>query len=119
MAEPTTDINPKKLFVGNLPYNTTEDELTELFAEHGELVSVKVITDRQTGRSKGIAFVEYAEESAADAAIEALHESEMGGRNMIVAKARPPKKREGGFSGNRGGGRGGNRGGWSNDRRSH
>ncbi len=88
-----------------------------------------MITDRNSGRSKGIAFVEYAEESAAQAAIEALHETDMGGRNMTVALARPPVKRERSFGGDRGGnrsfggdrggnrsfggGRGGNRGGWS------
>lgn len=124
MAEPTTDVNPKKLFVGNLPWSTTEADLEGMFAEYGEIVSVKLITDRNSGRSKGIAFVEYAEESAAQAAIEALHESEVDGRNIIVAPARPPVKRERSFGGDRGGnrsfggGRGGNRGGWSdrNDR---
>ncbi|MCD8484612.1 RNA-binding protein [Candidatus Woesebacteria bacterium] len=121
MAEPTTSINPKKLFVGNLPWSTKEEDLRDLFSEFGELVSVKLITDRQSGRSKGIAFVEYTEESAAEAAIEAMHESEVDGRNIIVAVAKPPVKRDRSFGGdrggNRGGGRGGNRGGWSNDNR--
>ncbi len=126
MADPTTDINPKKLFVGNLPWSTTDADLEPMFAEFGEVVSAKLITDRATGRSKGIAFVEFAEESAAKAAIEALHESEVDGRNIIVAPARPPVKRERSFGGDRGGNRsfgggrgndrndrGGNRGGWS------
>lgn len=82
-----------KLFVGNLPYSTTQDELTEVFSAHGELVEVKLITDRMTGRSRGIAFVKFSSEEEAAAAIEALHGTEMEGREIIVNVARPQAPR--------------------------
>ncbi len=82
-----------KLFVGNLPYSTTQDELNELFSEFGETVEVKLITDRMTGRSRGIAFVKYASEEQATAAIEAMHGKEMDGREIIVNVARPQAPR--------------------------
>lgn len=102
--------NPKKLFIGNLPWATTEEELRSLFGEHGEVVDCKLITDRATGRSKGIAFVEFAEESQAEAAIEALSGYSMNGRDIVVNVARPqaPRENRGGFGGDRGGYRGGN-----------
>jgi RNA recognition motif-containing protein len=121
--------NPKKLFVGNLPWATTEEELRSLFGEHGEVVDCKLITDRATGRSKGIAFVEFAEESQAEAAIEALSGYNMNGRDIVVNVARPqaPRENRGGFGGDRsgyrgggdrrggyGGGRGNDRGGYRN-----
>ncbi len=111
-------VNPKKLFVGNLPFSTTDAELTEAFAQFGEIVEVRVISDRFTGRSKGIAFVEYTTVEAANAAIEALNNSTLGDRQIFVSVARPPKPREdrGGFSPRGGGDRGGSRGGF-NDRR--
>jgi RNA recognition motif-containing protein len=98
--------NPKKLFVGNLPYSTTQEELNQLFSQYGEIVEVRLITDRQTGRSKGIAFVEFSTEESANAAIAGLHNTELGGRSIIVNVARPMVPRENrGFGGNRGGGR--------------
>lgn len=109
--------NNKKLFVGNLPFSATEDQLRDSFGEHGEIVDVKLITDRMTGRSKGFAFVEFAEESAATAAIEALNGKDNGGRAMVVNVARPPAPREDrgprrDFGGGGRGGYGGNRGGY-------
>ena len=112
-------VNPKKLFVGNLPFSTTEAELTEAFAQYGEIVEVRIISDRFTGRSKGIAFVEYTTEEAATAAIEGLNNSTLGDRQIFVSIARPPKPREdrGGYAPRGGGDRGGSRGGYNNDRR--
>lgn len=82
----------KKLFVGGLPYSTTEDELRELFTPFGEVSSVAIITDRMTGRSKGFGFVEM-DDAAADAAIEKLHGSDFGGRALTVNEARPREER--------------------------
>ena len=82
----------KKLYIGNIPYTTTEDELRELFSQHGDIESVSVIMDRVTGRSRGFAFVEMAE-SSADKARQALDGSDFGGRTMRVDEAneRPPR----------------------------
>ena len=76
------------LFVGNLPFSTDSNELESLFSTHGEVVSAKVITDRDTGRSRGFGFVEMATEEAANAAIEALAGADVGGRNINVNVAR-------------------------------
>lgn len=94
MYQNDTAPNPRKLFVGNLPFRMTDAELEEMFAPFGEIVSVKIITDRQTGRSKGFAFVEYAAEDAAEKAIEALHGQDVDGRALVVNVARPPQPRE-------------------------
>ncbi len=94
----------KKLYVGNLPFSVTEDELRSLFEPHGSIASVNVITDRDTGRARGFAFVEMDEASAADKAMSALDGTEMGGRSLKVNEAQD--KRGGG-----GGGGGGYRGG--------
>lgn len=109
--------DPKKLFVGNLPFSTTEAELQDLFAQYGNIVSVKLITDRMTGRSKGIAFVEYSTEEEATAAIEALNNFELNGRAIVVNVARPqvPRERRS-FGGDRGGFGGGSRGGFGGGR---
>ena len=96
----------KKLYCGNLAYEMTEHNLTELFGEFGEVVSANVITDRMSGRSKGFAFVEMAEESAAQQAIAELDGKEVMGRNLKVAEARPQRERRDSRSG---GGRGGYR----------
>ncbi len=87
----------KKLYVGNLPFSATEDELRELFARHGTVGSVNVITDRDTGRSRGFAFVEMDDGSAADDAMRALDGTEMGGRSLRVNEAQA--KRGGGGGG--------------------
>lgn len=109
-------VNPKKLFVGNLPWSTTEEDLREVFAQFGELAEengIRLITDRMSGRSKGIAFVEYTTEEAAQAALEGTQGLELDGRVVNVSIARPPKPREergsGGFGGSRGGFGGGDR----------
>jgi len=93
---------PKRIYVGNLPFSATEDEVRQLFSEYGEVDSVKLITDRDTGQPRGFGFVEMPDESA-DAAIQALDNSPMGGRNLRVNEARP--RREGGGGGGGGGGR--------------
>lgn len=95
----------KKIYVGNLPFNATSESLSEVFAPFGTVGSSKIITDRDTGRSKGFGFVEMADPAAADAAIAQLHGSDLGGRSLTVNEARPMERREGGFSGNRPGGR--------------
>ena len=101
----------KKLYVGNLSYSTTESNLSELFGAVGEVSSVSLITDRMSGRSKGFAFVEMAEDTTAQEAIAQLNSKEVDGREINVAEARPQKPR-----GNQYGG-GGNRGrGGYNDR---
>ena len=83
----------KKLYVGNLPFTSTEDELRELFGRHGTVDSVNVITDRETGRPRGFAFVEMEEASAAADAIRALDGSDLGGRSI---KVNEPQGRPGG-----------------------
>lgn len=82
-----------KLFVGGLPYSTTDDELQDVFAAHGKVVSAKVIMDRESGRSKGFGFVEFETEEEAQAAMKALHDSELGGRRILVNEARPQEPR--------------------------
>ncbi len=88
----------KKLYVGNLSFSSTEADLTQLFERHGTVESVNVITDRETGRARGFAFVEMAEASAAGDAIRALDGSDLGGRNIKVNEAQD--RRDGG-GGNR------------------
>jgi cold-inducible RNA-binding protein len=95
----------KKLYVGNLSYSTTEGNLSELFGELGEVVSVNLITDRMSGRSKGFAFVEMAEYDAAQDAINQLNGKEVDGRAIKVAEARPKRESRGGYGGGGGGGR--------------
>jgi RNA recognition motif-containing protein len=88
-----------KLYVGGLPYSTTEQELQELFAQHGSVTSAKVITDRYTGQSRGFGFVEMATGEEAQKAIAALNGTEMAGRPITVNEARPQEKRSGGGEG--------------------
>jgi RNA recognition motif-containing protein len=108
----------KKLYVGNLNYNTTETAIRDLFAGAGEVTSVTLITDRETGRPKGFGFVEMASDADAQEAIKRFNGYSLDNRNLTVNEARPREERSGGFGGgNRGGGYGGgNRGGGSSGR---
>lgn len=81
------------IYVGNLPYNLTEDELRAAFSEFGEVSSVNIIMDRMSGQSKGFGFVEMPDNSEADEAIKALNESALNGRNIKVNQARPRGER--------------------------
>ena len=85
----------KKLYVGNLPYTLTSDQLRQEFSQAGTVTDCVVITDRQTGRSKGFGFVEFEKEEDAKKAIELLNEKEMDGRNLVVNEARPKREDEG------------------------
>ena len=98
------------IFIAGLNYNMSEAELGELFAEYGEVVSVKIIMDRETGRSKGYGFVEMADDEPRDNAIPALNEVDMDGKTLSVSVARPREERPRRSYGNNGGGgyRGGN-----------
>ena len=87
----------KRLYVGNLPFTTTNDDLKDLFSQHGEVTSANVITDRDTGRSRGFGFVEMS--SGAEAAIEELHGFELNGRPLTVNEAKPREQRRGGGGG--------------------
>ena len=93
----------KKLYVGNLPFSATEEELRDLFQQHGTVESVNVITDRETGRARGFAFVEM-DENGANAAMQALDGTDLGGRSIRVNEAHD---RRGGGGGSRRGGYGG------------
>jgi len=90
-----------KLYVGGLPYSTTEDQLEELFSAHGAVESARVVRDKLSGRSRGFGFVEMSSPSEAEAAIEALDGSQYGGRSLIVNEARPERKRSPQPSGDR------------------
>ncbi len=95
----------KKLYVGNLAFATTSDDLRDAFSEYGTVSSATVITDRETGRSRGFGFVEM--EDGAEQAIEAMNGKELGGRTLNVNEARPREDRRGGGGGGYGGGGGG------------
>jgi RNA recognition motif-containing protein len=106
----------KKLYVGNLAFQTTRQDLEQLFAQAGTVESAQIIEDRDTGQSKGFAFVEMSTDEEAASAITQFNGKEVGGRMLKVNEARPRENRNGGgggrgFGGNRGGGFGGNRGG--------
>ena len=104
----------RKLYVGNLPYETNESDLQALFAQAGPVESVNVIRDRETGRARGFAFVEMATDEGARQAVSTLHEHNFGGRRLTVNEAKPQAPRSGGGGGGYGGGYGGGR----NSRRS-
>lgn len=110
-------VQGNKLYVGGIPYRSTEDDMKKAFEEAGNVVSASIITDRMTGRSRGFGFVEMASEAEAQAAIDRWDGKEMDGRTLSVSFARPqgdrpPRPAGGGFGGgNRGGGFGGNGGG--------
>ena len=84
---------PKRIYVGNLPFSATDEEVRGLFGEFGAVNSVSLITDRETGRPRGFGFVEMENGEEADAAISALHQSSMGGRSLNVNEARPRESR--------------------------
>src|SRR6185369_7134159 len=103
-----------RLYVGNLPFTVTEQDLEEIFAQVGTVESSTIVTDRDTGRSRGFAFVEMETQEAADAAIQNFHGRELDGRSLTVNEARPRESRpprSGGFGGGGGGGRSGGFGG--------
>ena len=92
----------KNLYVGNLPHSTTETELRTLFQPHGEVEKVSMVTDRDTGRFRGFAFVEMADAGEAEKAIAALNGTEMGGRTLTINEAKPKTDRPRGGGGGRG-----------------
>ena len=102
----------RRLYVGGLPYATTQDELQQLFSEVGAVTSASVITDRATGQSKGFGFVEMATDEEAQKAIDQLNGAQVGGRTITVNEARPPERRPGGGGGGGDGGGGGGGGGY-------
>lgn len=101
----------RKLYVGNLPYSITEAKLESTFAEFGRVESVKLITDRDTGQSKGFGFIEMSSDSEANAAISGLNGTDLDGRPMKVNEAKPQTNRSGGGGGRGRGGYGGGGGG--------
>ena len=100
----------KRIYVGGLPFKTTEEEMNTLFATYGQVTSAKLITDRESGQSRGCGFVEMANDAEALTAMEKLNGSDFGGRKLTINEARPMEPRTGG------GGRGGDRGGRGGDR---
>ena len=92
----------RKLYVGNLAYETSETDLQALFGQAGQVESVRVMRDKATGQARGFAFVEMASEADAQAAIDRIHELEVSGRRIVVNEARPQPERSGGFGGDRG-----------------
>jgi cold-inducible RNA-binding protein len=96
-----------KLYVGNLSFSTMEDDLQRLFSQVGSVESISMVTDRDTGRSRGFAFVEMSSKSEGDAAIAKFNGSELDGRSLTVSEARPRENHGGGFGGGRNGGGGG------------
>ncbi len=100
----------KKLYVGNLSFDATEDQLRQAFGQYGTVNSAQIVTDRDTGRSRGFAFVEMAD--GADEAIQAMNGAQLGGRTLTVNEAKPREGGGGGRGGYGGGGGGGGRGGY-------
>jgi len=107
----------KKLYVGNLSYSLDDQSLADAFSEFGNVESARIVTDRESGRSKGFGFVEFSSDEEAATAIQKMNGVELGGRALNVSEAKPMAPREGGggrgggFGGGRGGGGGGSRGG--------
>ncbi|HYM20553.1 MAG TPA: RNA-binding protein [Candidatus Kapabacteria bacterium] len=96
-----------KIYVGGLPYETDDSQLSQMFSAYGEISSSRVITDRDTGRSKGFGFVEMSSDGDAKKAISELNEAKLGGRTLTVNVARPMEQRSGGSGGGYNGGGGG------------
>jgi len=108
----------KRLYVGNLPFDTSEDDLHQLFSAHGQISNVKLITDMETGRSRGFGFVEMSSEDEAKVAIEKMNKAKVGDRELTVNEARPRPEKSSSGSGGRGGyGGGGGRGGFGGGNR--
>ena len=105
-----------KIYVGNLSFQTEEPQLEQLFSSLGQVASVRLVRDHETGRSRGFGFVEMNDDSQARAACEALNQQEFEGRRLTVNEAKPQERREGGFGGG-GGGRGAGGGGGNRQRR--
>jgi RNA recognition motif-containing protein len=84
----------KKIYVGNLPFTSTSETLAEIFSPFGEIASSKIVTDRDTGRSKGFGFIEMIHNDQADSAIAKLHGSDFGGRSLTVNEARPSNQKD-------------------------
>ena len=107
----------RRLYVGNLPYKATDEDLTTLFSSAGSVASARVMRDMATGRARGFGFIEMASDEAAQKAIEQFNEYEMDGRKLVVNEAKPKTEGGGrGFGGGGGGyGRGGNQGGGGDD----
>ena len=105
-----------KLYVGNMPFKTTETELEAAFGAYGQVQSVNIVTDRDTGRPRGFGFVEMATDAEAQAAIDGLDGQDLGGRNLTVNIAKPRENRGGGGRGFGGGGGGYGGGGGGRDR---
>ncbi len=97
----------KKLYVGNLPFRVTDQDLNDMFAQMGQVTSAKVIMDRDSGRSKGFGFVEMSTDDEASKAIDQMNGADLEGRPLTVNEAKPMAPREGGFGGGDRGGRGG------------
>ena len=93
----------KRLYVGNLSYSSTEDDLRDAFSQHGEVSSIHLVTDRDTGQPRGFAFVEMVDGDQAEQAIAALNGSDLSGRALVVNEARPRPERGGGGGGGGGG----------------
>ncbi len=102
----------KNIFVGNLNFNTGEDELRQMFEQYGQVDRVAIMTDRDTGRSRGFAFVEMTNAEDGEKAIAALNGAQLGGRTLNVNEARPKMERSGGGGGGRGRDRGDRGGRW-------
>ena len=101
----------KRIYVGNLPFSASSDDVQNLFAEYGSVTEVHLVTDRQTGQPRGFGFVEMSDDEAADKAIGELNDKDFQGRNLKVNEARPRENRGGGGRGGYGGGGGGYGGG--------
>ena len=99
----------KKLYVGNLPFNTTDEDLRQMFEAHGQVSAATIVLDRETGRPRGFGFVEMPNDAEGDAAVNALNGQQIGGRAVVVNEARPKEAGggRGGFGGGGGGGGGG------------
>src|SRR5580658_6257404 len=109
----------KNLYVGNLPHSTTEAELRNVFEAHGAVEKITLVTDRETGRSRGFAFVEMTNASEADKAIAALNGTDLGGRTLTINEAKPKTDRPRGGGGQKFGGGGGGGGRGRDDYRGH